>query len=902
MPESQLPFYLCTGFHRSGTSLLAQSLAKGGMHMGGELMGASFSNPLGHVEDMPIVRTHDKLFKINGTDWRYRDHGPLIKPNWLPNYLQRYITDSVKKHKFCGVKDPRATFFLRDWQAAGKGRIRYVFVYRHWSTAVNSIFNRAARHITNGTAAVASNKLNYSFWQSPDTAVNMWLATNKRILEFYLHHKASCLLISQEAFVDTNAKVQQVAGKIGLPAKCLAGDSFKRNLMSNHAPNLMRDLYSSEKRIEVESLWAELQEVADVATTLKPKFVKVEGFPTIEQLNINCAAEQPVNSRENRIDISDLSWEEALGFIVRIPQHLFNESTVEQLLGRPFGLSDHFDRLAKICHKNNLYLHTKLAKMRAMHTFSGSWDISKWKLYTDSDHAWWKTTEDAMPQVIPFSLRPLSDLEKLKEVSDIGAISADWLKVKALLNNCQKYRFNNLVVLILLYRRNLSAEDYRFLASCCLENRLFFCAEYAFIKVLRFSYRAEDLVPLGDLYLKLKLYVKALQCYEEANNLSVNTGAVLARIANAHLLLGDGRLARQYLSKAVLLSPNNRVVALCQNQLSESAQELQKGDLALSSQLAELFQMPTLESYEQRISLTKQELDIDKLVDNYRQLRAFLLRDNYSWLRNGVRPLSPEAANYLSYLTYHHWKKLWGPAVIDSVLGVTVTVADDYQFVETSACNPSKIAIYLELDLNSSLGLLELITRAIKYPISWVIVAPKSLKDKVLNYVSKYSANTTFYSDCETWLAIQEKELNKYDVVCKLHLKRDSSNVELPNYHLQQIFCLLGDSEQVNDILKSFSDQKSVGMIIPSYHPHLACKLASEPQHEELCRVASSLGLVVDTPFYAYPEGQMFWYRSEILSESLIAYLTEIPTETLYKVLPAILSARKISTKLSHTL
>jgi hypothetical protein len=111
MPESQLPFYLCTGFHRSGTSLLAQSLAKGGMHMGGELMGASFSNPLGHVEDMPIVRTHDKLFKINGTDWRYRDHGPLIKPNWLPNYLQRYITDSVKKHKFCGVKDPRATFF-----------------------------------------------------------------------------------------------------------------------------------------------------------------------------------------------------------------------------------------------------------------------------------------------------------------------------------------------------------------------------------------------------------------------------------------------------------------------------------------------------------------------------------------------------------------------------------------------------------------------------------------------------------------------------------------------------------------------------------------------------------------------------------------------------------------------
>ena len=58
------PFYLCSGFHRSGTSLIAQSLANGGMHMGDELMGASFSNPLGHVEDMPVVRLHDKIFKL----------------------------------------------------------------------------------------------------------------------------------------------------------------------------------------------------------------------------------------------------------------------------------------------------------------------------------------------------------------------------------------------------------------------------------------------------------------------------------------------------------------------------------------------------------------------------------------------------------------------------------------------------------------------------------------------------------------------------------------------------------------------------------------------------------------------------------------------------------------------
>ena len=69
MPQKS-PFLLVSGFHRSGTSLVAQTLHSNGVNLGENLMGASFGNPNGHFEDLSIVELHDELLNLHGLDWQ----------------------------------------------------------------------------------------------------------------------------------------------------------------------------------------------------------------------------------------------------------------------------------------------------------------------------------------------------------------------------------------------------------------------------------------------------------------------------------------------------------------------------------------------------------------------------------------------------------------------------------------------------------------------------------------------------------------------------------------------------------------------------------------------------------------------------------------------------------------
>lgn len=50
------------GFHRSGTSLLAQQLDGAGMHLGADGTGTNVSNTYGHFDDREFVRLHQPEF------------------------------------------------------------------------------------------------------------------------------------------------------------------------------------------------------------------------------------------------------------------------------------------------------------------------------------------------------------------------------------------------------------------------------------------------------------------------------------------------------------------------------------------------------------------------------------------------------------------------------------------------------------------------------------------------------------------------------------------------------------------------------------------------------------------------------------------------------------------------
>ena len=57
------------GMHRSGTSMIAGLLTRLGVHMGDKLVGACWSNPMGHFEDQEFYELNERILRAAGGTW-----------------------------------------------------------------------------------------------------------------------------------------------------------------------------------------------------------------------------------------------------------------------------------------------------------------------------------------------------------------------------------------------------------------------------------------------------------------------------------------------------------------------------------------------------------------------------------------------------------------------------------------------------------------------------------------------------------------------------------------------------------------------------------------------------------------------------------------------------------------
>jgi hypothetical protein len=137
---------LCTGFHRSATSLVAQMLHAGAFNMGSRLVLPHRSNPDGHFEDAELVELHDAALREQGTNLALIDDIPLANTEELRQRIQRYISarDALSPAGWA-AKDPRICLFLPAWAQALGPRGRYVLVIRHWSASLQSMLKRHSR-------------------------------------------------------------------------------------------------------------------------------------------------------------------------------------------------------------------------------------------------------------------------------------------------------------------------------------------------------------------------------------------------------------------------------------------------------------------------------------------------------------------------------------------------------------------------------------------------------------------------------------------------------------------------------------------------------------------------------------------------------------------------------------
>jgi hypothetical protein len=185
------PPVIIAGFHRSGTSRLAQQLHTAGLFLGDDLIGAMPSNPYGHFEDREIVRLHDQLLRDNGLTWQVTQ--PFIP--YISPHRWRSLRDAVERraalHPFWGFKDPRASLFLSVWRYLVSD-VRVVILFRHPTDSIYSLERRHARELMAGEGPV---HLHRAIFNTPDIGLKMWLAYNQHLLSYAEKYRDSTLCI-----------------------------------------------------------------------------------------------------------------------------------------------------------------------------------------------------------------------------------------------------------------------------------------------------------------------------------------------------------------------------------------------------------------------------------------------------------------------------------------------------------------------------------------------------------------------------------------------------------------------------------------------------------------------------------------------------------------------------------
>ena len=216
---------IIAGFHRSGTSMLAQELNNAGLFIGERLMPPGISNADGHDEYMDFFTFHEKLLRLNHTNWQYTSDVSLKIPQKCEVDMHRIINTRNVQHDQWGFKDPRSALFLDQWYTHLDSPYT-VIIYRHFEECVNSLMHRAAGDIIYGQSS------DISFWEDPTLAYRMWLSYNKQIITHVKKHPKTCLVVSHQAMLNGFPIAKMVSEKFGFNLNVSVDSAIKKSLLS----------------------------------------------------------------------------------------------------------------------------------------------------------------------------------------------------------------------------------------------------------------------------------------------------------------------------------------------------------------------------------------------------------------------------------------------------------------------------------------------------------------------------------------------------------------------------------------------------------------------------------------------------------------------------------------------
>lgn len=252
------------GFHRSGTSMLMQSLARAGLHIGNQLMRGSASNPDGHFEDLPTVHLHDRWLNENKSHWCHVQALPQV-PEDSAISMDDIVNRLGNTGADWGIKDPRFSLFLTPWVShlaqSDEQNAAVLGIFRHPAKCFDSLRRRAADALLTSPRTDA---IQVQLWQEQDHALRSWLIHNEAIIEHARRYPQRTMIMSQEAILEGSTFIAEVNKKLGTTLNTSEKTCVRPAYARSHHKAQMPEM-DFELRTRIDMVWERLCDIADIS-------------------------------------------------------------------------------------------------------------------------------------------------------------------------------------------------------------------------------------------------------------------------------------------------------------------------------------------------------------------------------------------------------------------------------------------------------------------------------------------------------------------------------------------------------------------------------------------------------------------------------------------------------------
>lgn len=775
-------FLLVSGFHRSGTSLVAKTLVNNGVDMGQELMGASFANPEGHYEDVPLVTIHDNMLAANGTDWQECQQIDFDTPKFLDerltDYLDHRIVQKNSTSTFLGAKDPRALMFHKQWSKQQNITLKSLFVFRDWHYSVSSLLKRHSRELLQTSSAMHTRPKDLAFWKEPLLATKMWIASAKAMIAWHQAAPQNTLIFPLSAVVKGDRKLSVALEKMRLPGDLLdASSTVKKELLHSGIPRSLLSLIPSTVQKECDRLTETLHGILGIEHEEKVLFTDPPPFISFK-LNSDKQFKQLKPERETASQI-----------------------TLEPTQP-PIDLSKFcFDDAVRIINESP-------ASTSKLH-----WE----RLFTQTG-----TTP-----------------------KNYDAIFAGALKS------------NELVIAELAIRRALEIQP----------------ASWRWMQ-------------LGDLHRRRGELDKAETCYSSAIERTPENATFYAKLAEVEIEKGHLEKAQERINQAKALDSLKPAIANAETNLSRARNKvIMDVENTARCTTDNYIAMKVVKDYTEVVDVMTHRPESGRELDAYLVKSAFVLRNNYQWLKEGLSELAINSRqNLLDYLS-SHTHRYWPEVILNTEFAEEATLVQHENHCIISQrdsslpCSHLKLGMHIHVFYMSLLPEIYALLSNIPYRINVVITCPHELTNKLNDMFSEHSYTKIIGvenkgRDIAPWLMVAAKALRQCDLVLKVHTKRTPHASKLAGWRLQLLWFLLGEQSGVEKTLIQFEENEALGVRMPAYHPHILENINWGENRDEIQQLSSDFKIPVDVnkSVLPFPAGSMFWYKP-----SSLAPLTDYP-------------------------